>query len=308
MPTPKQKQRAYAKSLDDVIKRYDSLDHETVKRAIDLLQDLRKNISAEILSAEGFDAFRLTQLQQNIGILIDTFNIQLAGGLAQSFEQAVHLGQASVVEPLQAANVAGVFFAPSAAQVNIALDFSAELIQNISTPMRASINTQLRLATLSGESPFNVMKNITDILGVKAKDGVWGTRNRPDVVKGVAARAEAIVRTENTRMFNMATHSQQVATAQQSPDLRKVWRASGDNRTRPSHLAAHGQEQPIDKPFSVGGSQLMFPGDPAGPASETIHCRCAMHTIHPDIDTSDLPPSPLDKKVEKEKDRRKAEK
>lgn len=296
------KQRAYAKALDDIVKRYNQLDHETIKRMVGLLQDLRKDIAGELLNAGGFDAFRLTQLQQNIGSLIDDFNLQLTQNVNQAFEQTIQLGAASVVEPLQAAGISGVFYAPTAAQVNIALDFSAELIQNISEPMRASINTQLRLATLRGDSPFNVMKEMTNILGVKARDGIWGTRNRPEIVKGVAARAEAIVRTENTRMLNMATHSQQLATAQQIPELRKEWLATGAPNTRQTHLNAHGQQQPIDQPYQVGNDKLMYPGDPAGSAEETINCRCSQRTIHPDI--GELPPNPLDEQIQAERERR----
>jgi len=77
--------------------------------------------------------------------------------------------------------------------------------------------------------------------------------------------------------------------------------ATGDGRTRDSHLAAHGQVVDVDKPFEVGGAELMHPHDPAGPAKETINCRCRSVTIHPDIGPI---PSPLDERVEKEKERR----
>lgn len=300
MPTAKQ--RAYSKALNDIVKRYNNLDHETIKRMVALLQDLRKNIAAELLNAGGFDAFRLTQLQQGVGSLIDDFNFQLTQNINQSFEQVIQLGAASVVEPLKAGGINGLYYAPTTAQINIALDFSAELIQNITEPMRALINTQLRLATLRGDSPFNVMKELTNILGVKARDGIWGVRNRPEVVKGVAARAEAIVRTESTRMLNMATHSQQLAIAQQIPEIKKEWMATGAPNTRATHLNAHGQQQPIDQPFQVGLDQLMYPGDPAGSPEETVNCRCGQRTIHPDI--GELPPNPLDEQIQAEKERR----
>ena len=37
-----------------------------------------------------------------------------------------------------------------------------------------------------------------------------------------------------------------------------------------------GQHRQKDKPFDVGGYPLMFPGDPKGPARETINCYCYM--------------------------------
>lgn len=54
----------------------------------------------------------------------------------------------------------------------------------------------------------------------------------------------------------------------------KTWQDTGDGRTRPEHAAADGQTVPVDQPFIVGGEQLMYPGDPAGSAANTIQCRC----------------------------------
>jgi hypothetical protein len=56
----------------------------------------------------------------------------------------------------------------------------------------------------------------------------------------------------------------------------KRWQATGDDRTRPSHLEADGQQVPINEPFEVGGSALMHPGDPNGPPDLIINCRCTM--------------------------------
>jgi Phage Mu protein F like protein len=56
--------------------------------------------------------------------------------------------------------------------------------------------------------------------------------------------------------------------------VNKVWLNAHDGRVRPSHAAAGGQVVPMDAPFSVGGFDLMYPGDPQGPAGEVINCRC----------------------------------
>jgi len=55
---------------------------------------------------------------------------------------------------------------------------------------------------------------------------------------------------------------------------RKEWLATGDNRTRDSHRAANGQIVSIDEPFTVGGSPMMYPGDPGAPIAEFANCRC----------------------------------
>ncbi len=57
---------------------------------------------------------------------------------------------------------------------------------------------------------------------------------------------------------------------------KKVWISMQDTEVRDSHLIAHGQEKNIDDYFEVGGSLLMYPGDPAAPPEETINCRCVI--------------------------------
>jgi len=35
----------------------------------------------------------------------------------------------------------------------------------------------------------------------------------------------------------------------------------------------------MNEPFLVGGASLMYPGDPNGPASEIINCRCVARPV-----------------------------
>lgn len=300
MPTPEQ--RKYANKLNEIMKRFTYLDDNLIRQMVGALQDLRRQIAADLTEVGGFEAYHLQQLQQSVDGLIGQFEAQLEEGVRTSLGEAYMLGGQGVVEPLEAAGIVGVFHQVNVVQLNAVMDFSADLIQNISGPMRAQINTQIRLAVLGGKSPFETMKEITRILGVKARDLRWGRLKRPEVVKGVAARAEAILRTEMTRVHNLGHYSQQVLTAQQIPDVMKRWMATGDDRTRPTHLDAHIRYMekpiPVDQPFVVGGARLMYPGDPAGPPEETINCRCRSVTIHPDIG---VVKTPMDELVEQQK-------
>src|SRR5690625_7523512 len=56
----------------------------------------------------------------------------------------------------------------------------------------------------------------------------------------------------------------------------RQWWATRDQRTRPAHRVAHEQTVPYGTPFRVGGADMRFPGDPAGPAYQVINCRCVM--------------------------------
>ena len=64
-------------------------------------------------------------------------------------------------------------------------------------------------------------------------------------------------------------------------EFEKVWLATTDSRTSPSHAEAEGQRVPVTEPFMVGGFALDFPGDPNGPAQEVIQCRCTMLLVEP---------------------------
>ena len=64
---------------------------------------------------------------------------------------------------------------------------------------------------------------------------------------------------------------------------KKGWLSTKDDRVRPDHDTRIHAEliEPIamDAPFVVGGALLQHPGDPNGPASQIINCRCTMIPI-----------------------------
>lgn len=66
---------------------------------------------------------------------------------------------------------------------------------------------------------------------------------------------------------------------QAAPDdtATKIWVTMGDSVVRPTHIEADGQEVKSNESFTVGGFDLMVPGDSSlgAPAEETIGCRCA---------------------------------
>jgi hypothetical protein len=85
-------------------------------------------------------------------------------------------------------------------------------------------------------------------------------------------RANLIARTESTGGANFGAHQALISEGVQT----KVWVATGDTRTRPSHRDADSQERGIARRFRVGTALLQFPGDPAGPVHEIAACRCTI--------------------------------
>lgn len=97
-------------------------------------------------------------------------------------------------------------------------------------------------------------------------------------------RAEVIARTESINALRAGQY-QSIEQAMetegvQDAEAERVWDASGDALTRMTHAFADGQRRPFREPFNVGGYRIMYPGDSSlgAPASETIQCRCIMHT------------------------------
>jgi len=283
------KKQQYIDKLDSIAARYGKMEDQTIRRSISMLKDLRRQIAAELATAENFSAYRLGELNRSLERLIAEYEVELTAQVRGAFEQAVADGAQSVVEPLRSIGLTTAFYQPSRAQINTVLDFSVDLIKNIADEVRSKVNTQIRLAVLGERSPLDAMRGITDALGVEARAGVWAKRK--PVVKGVAARAEADLRTEMQRVFNLSSHAQQRDTARVVPGLLKRWISAGGRNSRESHLRLHHETRinpiPISKPFVMrdqrGTAKLMYPGDPSAPAWAVVNCRCRMATIHPTI-------------------------
>lgn len=119
-------------------------------------------------------------------------------------------------------------------------------------------------------------------LGLDAGEDVRQLRDR---VKATLDHEEAMTDYEATRIARTEVHgavnggtyaAAQAHMSRTGERQRKLWIATADDRTRPTHRKADRQQVGLEEPFEVGGGRLMFPGDPSGPAREVINCRCSM--------------------------------
>lgn len=102
-------------------------------------------------------------------------------------------------------------------------------------------------------------------------------------------RAVVVARTETLGALNAGRHEAFNAAAEDlGGEFERLWLATDDSRTRPTHRAADMQRVPVGTPFTVGQASLAFPGDPSGPAHEVIQCRCTQLLVRPgeEIDLS----------------------
>jgi len=133
-----------------------------------------------------------------------------------------------------------------------------------------------RFAELVNETTWKMLK---DSLG----EGMDKGESIPDLIKRVIdvmgerirSTPENIARTEVIGASNGATLE---AWKQSGVVKGKVWLAALDDRTRETHVEAHGQERALDEDFEVGAGSGPAPGQ-IGLAEEDCMCRCTMTAI-----------------------------
>lgn len=95
----------------------------------------------------------------------------------------------------------------------------------------------------------------------------------------LALRGETVARTETMTALSEGQY-EAVRQAVESGaitanQVRRVWRATADGRTRETHRAMNGDSVGLNEAFrSPSGASIRFPGDPRAPAAERIQCRC----------------------------------
>jgi hypothetical protein len=92
-------------------------------------------------------------------------------------------------------------------------------------------------------------------------------------------RGDTIARTESIASLHAGQReafSQAIGRGAFGPQhVVRIWRATGDVRTRDAHVAINGEVVGWDQRFSNG---LLFPAEPGGPPEEVINCRCWLET------------------------------
>jgi HK97 family phage portal protein len=91
-------------------------------------------------------------------------------------------------------------------------------------------------------------------------------------VAALMKRKRRIAEIEAQSAFNGGTY----LAARDTGALKKVWLTRRDDRVRPEHRALHGTSTDLNKPFTTGGVDLRYPGDPLAPANLSIGCRCRL--------------------------------
>lgn len=146
-------------------------------------------------------------------------------------------------------------------------------ITSITRTIRNEIMTQLQDAYDAGESLPKASRRVAEVLGDRSvkRAQVIAATELAGAKNGASVRLATVL--DGTSLNDDGT----VRRDRQGHDpilLWKVWYATMDHRTRPTHAKANGQQVKMTEAFVVGSSRLQYPGDPSGPGDEVIHCRC----------------------------------
>ncbi len=154
-----------------------------------------------------------------------------------------------------------------------------DIWQNSFASFGSAVGAQ-RVTLVSGTAKNNLIR-ITQQLMSDPEFMTLGAVERGRILKNQfntysQFQSERLVRTEATNAANFAT-MESSKTIFPGAQMMKEWIASFDDRTRSTHSEAGASDPiPYNEPFMVGGSLMMYPGDPSGDASEVINCRCSV--------------------------------
>jgi hypothetical protein len=126
-----------------------------------------------------------------------------------------------------------------------------------------------------------IQQAMADGLGAGEDTPALAARIRDVFADATTNRSVVIARTEVVSAFNGST-AQLAAMLPDDVVAGQEWIATRDGRVRSSHSSADGQVRPIGQAFDVGGARLAYPGDPSGPADETVQCRCTLALLTPE--------------------------
>jgi HK97 family phage portal protein len=278
------------KQVDGIAESWES---RFARRAVAAFDVDERNLLALLNEARG----KALQAKQTI----DWFAVQrdwdayFAAGAPENWAEIFHpVIQGVIIDQAQAWNLAfGIQFnVRNLFAEAIAGDFFAEFMEGFSADIiettRADMGQQIQQALANGWTIDEMSKQLglTFDRYVDPAFTLEGRRLSDEERSWFEARLpryrrDMIARTETIRSSNGGSWA--LFNAWQVVEL-KEWLATGDDRTRETHLIAWSQYSeggdpgpiPLNSAFNVGGSSLMYPGDSRGGAGEVINCRCTI--------------------------------
>jgi len=241
----------------EILEAVDHLDRTGAEQAVKLLGELRESVE-RTFGGSDWQNYRGRQLLDAIRSATDDFRERYWDETQTWQRQAFDLGLKPFQEMGLSLNWAGI----NRQGFEVYKENGLHFITDLAGDVRKALGREVLLTTTGLQTPTEAMQHVKDLLG----DG-----------RAAANRAQAIVRTEVGRNYSMATQLSMQDSAEEVPDLLKMWLHASLGSTkhpRPAHVAMHGHTAPVNDYFWFPGGALRFPHDPLGSASESVHCKC----------------------------------
>lgn len=285
--------RAAGKAGDQVLADRLRMEQAAATQLTTRLTTLRTTLQERIDAPGGltdFKRFTLSELLRDVDAMMSGTQAAVISDARGPIQSAADLGDQHAEEPVRAVNVPVNLSLPGldAQLVNAAYENTAVLLSDPMQQFRNQVMVGIRRVVLAGDGRMGEITRLKEhIAGAGFDNAVF--------------RAERILRTEISRVFNASTYARLVALGQEFPFLLKGWRSTNDSRTRLGHRQAGATYQrgagsiPVGQMFQVrayderpgkpakliGIARLRFPVDPQveppgsqAAKSATIMCRC----------------------------------
>lgn len=122
---------------------------------------------------------------------------------------------------------------------------------------RKQVQSSVLQGILQGEPMDKIARRMQDVCGMDARAAIRNART-------------ATTGAENAGRLDSMNRAISLGV-----ELKKMWLATRDGRTRDSHVLLDGELREVNEEFSNG---CMHPGDPHGAPAEVYNCRCAMRS------------------------------
>lgn len=129
------------------------------------------------------------------------------------------------------------------------------------------VNNILRQSIIQGKGIDEITQDLADGLATKNYN-----------------RMRLFARTAITEAENAGRQQQMNDAAEMGIEVKKMWIATHDNRTRDAHRELDGEIVPYDQPFHSALGDIQRPGDPTADPANVYNCRCTMQSIYPKYD------------------------
>lgn len=254
------REQAYDAMLTKLTLSVGRLTDAEAARVLALLEDSLERID-ETIAATEWQAYRIPQLKESVERAISSFTQQYQAGFSDATKNIWLAGIDAVDAPLAAAGLLSSTSELNREALQILQGYSADLIGGLSSEALKRINNEITMGILGEKNAWEVMQAIGRNLHDKG------------VMQSIAARAEAITRTEMARVHSAAREARMHDAVDADPEApwMKKWISSGKAYPRQNHAALDGKMVPVGENFPGG---FPYPHAPGLPAKEVVNCGC----------------------------------